>query len=451
MTERYSKQSISNVSWRDMLTQDPYYWLTNSFQYSENVNVDDELHWIKLSQKPYELDYCENCHLVDAWNKVFAIPLNGWMVKYITMERRTDNTVRFEPHNTNLNIPAWKITVCNAVIFQDCLWIWVQRQDWRESYWSLFRINVDWTITNPYIYIPYDHLEDTDESISDPTTVLEPMRWISCMLNYNNARLVIWDWINLRVYYPELDKTKWTQDAWKTWWKIVQKFEWWMQIVWLTNNFEYLKVWVEDEWWNSKVFFYQWNNDLRNTFVYNLVDLTGTKVLRTYNINNVDYYVASLDWTDWYVSFYKMVGNEPIALFKQRWWLTHYDVNQKAWYFVWPTSMTAWYLDWYIYIADSYWVFKFEYTANWLDKWYMKWKLRNSTSWMEFACWLCVNQNFCWVSDKDWIKVMRLYDTWVDWYQPKWILISREIEWDMWWALAKILDQVRLWTKSICS
>ena len=43
------------------------------------------------------------------------------------------------------------------------------------------------------------------------------------------------------------------------------------------------------------MFYYQGNNDLRNTFVYDLIDLTGTKVLRAYNINGIDYFTASLD------------------------------------------------------------------------------------------------------------------------------------------------------------
>lgn len=43
------------------------------------------------------------------------------------------------------------------------------------------------------------------------------------------------------------------------------------------------------------MYYYPGNNDLRNTFVYNIVDMSGTKVLKTYNINGVDYFTASLD------------------------------------------------------------------------------------------------------------------------------------------------------------
>lgn len=73
--ERYTKGTIADVSRRDMLAQDPYYGLANSFQYSENINCDDELHGIKLSQRVMELDdTCESCQLISAGNRVFAVP-----------------------------------------------------------------------------------------------------------------------------------------------------------------------------------------------------------------------------------------------------------------------------------------------------------------------------------------------------------------------------------------
>ena len=39
---------------------------------------------------------------------------------------------------------------------------------------------------------------------------------------------------------------------------------------------------------------------------------------------------------------------------------------------------------------------------------------------------------------------MRVWDTWLDWYQTDWILISREYEWKEWWTITKMLDEIRL-------
>ena len=64
--EKYETGTLADVSRRDMLAQDPYYGLANSFQYSENINCDDELHGIKLSQRVMSLNECADCQLVSA-------------------------------------------------------------------------------------------------------------------------------------------------------------------------------------------------------------------------------------------------------------------------------------------------------------------------------------------------------------------------------------------------
>lgn len=448
--EKYDKWSISDVSWRDGISQDPYYWLSNSFQYSENLNTDDELHGVKLSQKAlYEGWVCANCQLVSAWANIFALPLEWWKVKYFNSTNWDDpETAKYLNWN-DVEIPSipWiTFTSWNWVVFQDYFWFWLWVDTNSDSGSWLIRVNASWT-GGEVMWQPKDHNDYTDESISDYSDLSWIVMWnrIWAILNYNNTRLVVWNWQYLRVYYPELDKTWetiWGHDvvAWETWWKVVQKFENWCQIIWLTCTFEYLKVRVLDEWWNTKVYYYQWNDDLRNTFVYDLIDLTNTKVLKVYPINWLDYYTASLDGTDGFVTFNKLIWKTPIQLFKQRPWLSNYDANQKATYFIWPTSMNASYLDWAFYIADSYWVFKFTYTANWYDKWYFKRKLNNSS---KYTPWLAICENFLYVSDKNWLHRMRLYDTWVDGYQSKWLLISREMEWTHWGCVAKMLDEIR--------
>jgi hypothetical protein len=448
--EKYKKGIISNVSWRDWISQDPYFWLTNSFQYSENINIDDELHGIKLSQKAdFEEWVCKECQLIQAeWN-IFAIPLKGGELKYFN-----ENNWR-NPQGTWITIPNDNYVngVWNGVVFQDYLWYGLNvRWSWDYSgdTWSwLFRVNVTWSWGG--VGIPQDHPTYEDEDIANPNTANVQMQtWISSILNYNNTRLVVWVWQYLRVYYPELDASNpespyyipWTT-FWSSGWKIVQRFEDGCNIIALTCTFQYLKVRVTDRGWNTKVYYYQWNNDLRNTFVYDLVDLTNTKVLRVYPINWIDYYTSSLDWTNWFITFNKLIWKTPVQLFKQRPWLSSYDANQKATYFIGPTSHNAWYVDDAFYIADCYWIWKFLYKSDWLDIGSFKWK--TNESWEPvYTTGLAITHNFLFTSDEKWLHKMRLYDTWVDWYQSKWLLISREFEWEEWWCIDKILDEIRL-------
>ena len=305
--EPYKKWKISQVSWTDGTAQDTYYWLEHSFQYAANINCDDELHGLKLAQKVIDSSSYEKCQLVSFWNEwVVAMPLNWWNVNLITCNGTTISWSYFWPTPTKSS----NFDVVAGTEFQ-----------WRFWYGT----NVDWTrglvsIASGSVesYIPYDHADSTDESIMDASDLWPNMTdAITAILNYNNTRLIVACWTQLWVYYPELDISTWT-DKWKTGWKKVLDYQAWVVIVGLTCTFEYLKVRAVDKGWNTKIYYYQGNNNLRDTFVYNVVPLTNERVTRVYSINGVDYYISSVDWTDWYVNFNKMVGNVPVPLFKQR-------------------------------------------------------------------------------------------------------------------------------------
>ena len=436
--------TISQVSWTDWVTQDVYYWLEHSFQYAANINCDDEMHWIKLSQYADFASWVNaNCQLVSVWE--------NWVIALNTLQKQNPKIFDSTSFSTGGNIiwkqsdPNTSIDVCPWVVFQDYFWFWIS---W-ESGSGLSRVSNTWAWNIQDIF-PQDHPDYTDESISTPNPTWALMNWpISAILNYNNTRLVVavgaWGSqpTSIWVYYPELDMySQWGEDIhWRTGWKKVLEYEAWVTVVALTCTFEYLKVWAVDEGWNTKVYYYQGNNNLRDTFVYNVVDLTWVRVTRVYSVNWTDYYVSSQDWTDWYVNLYKMVGNTPVSLFHQRAWLDQLDVNFKAPYFVWPCSIEAWYTDWTFYIADTYGLFRFKYTPNWYDRGYMKWKFNTDK---EQPSWVCFNQWYLYVSTDKWCYKMRAYDTWKDGYQSEWVMISREYDGKEWGTITKMLDEIRL-------
>lgn len=436
---------ITQVSWTDGTAQDVYYWQEHSFQYSANINCDDEMHWIKLSNKARFTndDALKECQLVSVWEHwVMALKTNTLAIPHIF----TNSNSSFDDWGTAVGTgkdgkPNPNVDVCPWVVFQDRFRYWIIA-DWTN--W-LVSWNVTWAWTQD-VYCPVDHTDYTDEAISTPVPAGQRvfMQWaISAILNYNNTRLVVACGQELRVYYPELDQwmQQWEATKWTTGWKKVLQYEAWVNIVALTCTFEYLKVWAVDEWWNTKVYYYQGNNNLRSTFVYNVVDLTGVRVTRVYSINWTDYYVSSQDWTDGFVNLYKMVWNTPVSLFHQRAWLDPLDVNFKAPYFVWPVWIEAGYTDWTFYIADTYGLFRFKYTPQGYDKGYMKWKFRTN---QEHPYWVCFNQGFLYVSTNKGCYKMRAYDTWIDGYQDEWVLISREYEGSEWGTITKMLDEIRL-------
>jgi len=450
---------ITQVSWTDWTAMDVYYWLDHSFQYSRNINTDDELHWIKLSTKAYFTEYFAGCQLTSVWeNGVVALPVT-WLAK----PKWFDQYTFFSGGSTwwEDTDPDSKHRICPWVVFQDYFWYATTRNQDNSVWLCARRVN---NSGNNYIVRPYDHPESTDESIEDPTNILLPMKWpITAILNYNNSRLVVAAWQDVWVYYPELDQNSpvlhpsdpWSEANWTSWWKKVRTYEAWVTIVGLTCSFEYLKVRCVDEWRNTQVYYYQGNNNLRNTFVYNLVDLPWVRCLRVYSVNGIDYYVSSIDWADGFVNLYKLVWDTPIQLFKTRAWLDALDVNFKAPYFVWPTGLDAAYYGGKFYIADAYGLFQFTYNPQGFDKGYMKWGLYNNKQ----VYWVCENQGYLYVSTEDWCYIMRVIDTWkpvpeskswdevtykTEGYQEEWILISREYEGREWGTVTKMLDEIRL-------
>ena len=442
--ENYTKWTISQVSRADGVSLDQYYWLQNSFQYAENVNTDDEMHGVKLAQKMSDSSSLANCQLVSKGDEVYALNLTSWAVTKFNESNWSSwwSSVWWP----NIVSPERKwIKFAPGVVFQDWFWYWINA----DSQWWLARIpNTRSYVEANDLFAPCDHITESDEDIMDPDPTKRPsvmLTGITAILNYNNTRLVVWVGQDLWVYFPELDQAGKEIDhrivkPGETWWKKVQTFENGSTIIALTCTFEYLKVWVQDEWWNTKVYYYQGNNNLKSTYVYNVIDLTGTKVLRVYSINSLDYYTASLDGSVNYITFNKMIGNVPVMILKQRAWLTQYDVNYKDPYFVWPSGMDAPYLGWAFYVADTYWIFKFQYDPQSYDKGYMKWKKQNQSA----PAGVAISKNFLYVSDQNGIHRVRLYDTWVDWYQDKGILISRELEWEYGGCVTKMLDEVRI-------
>jgi len=454
--EKRNTNQISQVSWTDWTAQDVYYWLDHSFQYSSNINCDDEMHGIKLSTYAVFTPNFKKSQLTSVWdNWVVALRVDGWAVPLWFDE---NTFLSWWTASWWAAKPDTSMWVCPWTVFQDFFWYGSSVDNTN----GLVAKNV--ATTSTYVMFPVDHVDYTDDSIWNPDdTTWMPMIWaITAILNYNNTRLVVACGNDIWVYYPELDMSNpnspvydptWSEtleNHWKTWWKKVLSYEAWVTIVALTCTFEYLKVWAVDEWWNTKVYFYQGNNNLRNTFVYNLVDLTGVRVLRVYNINGIDYYVSSIDWTDWFVNLYKLVWTTPVQLLKQRAWLSPLDINYKAPYFVWPVWLNAAYYAGKFYIADAYGLFQFTYTPNGYDKWYMKRWLYNNKQ----VYGVCLNKHFLYVSTEDWCYMMRVIDTWLPpitaswtdypWYQTSWVLISREFEWKEWWTFTKMLDEIRL-------
>jgi hypothetical protein len=242
--EKRNINQISQVSWTDWTAQDVYYWLDHSFQYSANINTDDEMHWIKLSTRAVHTNSYAKCQLVSLGRHgVMAIPVDLWDEDDRAFKRFQYNGYYEQSQWTEFNDEAWtllssKYKAVPWVVFQDRLWFGanIVINSWQtlnKGYIHSVPLNVaQWTPVEDFqdTYLPYDHDDYTNESIETPTDQTAYMQWnITAILNYNNSRLVVAAGQDVWVYYPELDdwEKHWTSYYWQTWRKKVFTYEAW--------------------------------------------------------------------------------------------------------------------------------------------------------------------------------------------------------------------------------
>ena len=115
--EKRNINQISQVSWTDWTAMDVYYWLDHSFQYSRNINTDDELHWIKLSTKAYFTEHYAKSQLTSVWEHWVVALRVDWLAKPIWFNQYTFFSGWTSDEDDSA--PKTNQKVCPWVVFQD--------------------------------------------------------------------------------------------------------------------------------------------------------------------------------------------------------------------------------------------------------------------------------------------------------------------------------------------
>jgi len=119
---------ITEVSWTGGTAQDVYYGIDNSFQYSANVNTDDEMHGIKLATRAMHTNDYAKCQLVSLWEHgVMALPVDvhSWDDK--NLKRFQCNWYDWSPRWEEFDDQAWTLLSSDYkavpwVVFQNRFW-----------------------------------------------------------------------------------------------------------------------------------------------------------------------------------------------------------------------------------------------------------------------------------------------------------------------------------------
>lgn len=213
------KQYLEN-SWYRWASQDRQSWYAAQFQYWENVNIRDMKNGVCLSWWATDIDTI------------------GYEFTYFT-------------YSTKL------IAVDKEWQLYDVLETWLDHiSSW--DIWKSFTTPPNWIEFNWVVYVVWSAWIFR---IGAWVTDLTPQDFIgsnTCVLNYANTFLLIWD-----------ANCVWRLD--KNWLiKKIREFDYTYKVYWLTQEWNYLKIYVSD-WFNTKIHYAKGTFDVEDTWLVQTV------------------------------------------------------------------------------------------------------------------------------------------------------------------------------------
>lgn len=195
---------------------------------------------------------------------------------------------------------------------------------------------------------------------------------VTSVYNYADTFFLIWFWNILLRYEPLTDTYTDTAN-----WKVIRDFWYWWRITWLSQSWNYLKIYVTD-WVITRCHYAQWTFDLEESWLvqtvtyewYLVEDCLATDWVKDYWLFTTHSWLRLLEM-DWY-------SNTLIRETKRvRWWWAI------GWYYVplfyskynacWDVPARVRYHAWIVYCSiPEEWVWTFSKESVW-SHWYVWW------------------------------------------------------------------------------
>lgn len=376
------KQYLEN-SWYRWASQDRQTWYAAQYQYGYGVNTRDMKNWVCLawwatdSETQYSdpfsfFTYNSWLHYIDASWKIYD---DEWTLKC----------------NTWI---SWAPTPY-AIEFWDSIYVaWV---------FGVEKVESDWT----------------HSSVTPTPSPWETAFWVAtCILNYANTYLLIWEWNRV-----------WRYDL--TWLpaKKIREFDSWYTVYWLTQEWNYLKIYTSN-WVNTKIHYAKWTFDVEYTWLVQTINLIWLWI----NVWDVtsdqwnDYAIFKVD--NWEFKLSKIQWYSKVDIrWTQTWW------GEKVFTATNPTIKAS---DWIVFAAMSDWIWTFTEYNWWLWWWCCEFPI-SSTERVDsmFRYW---EKLYACVHDSSLDKyILRYYDLCFHphTYQPNWFIIGRVFDWWCAWLFKK--------------
>lgn len=375
------KQYLEN-SWYRWASQDRQSWYAAQFQYGENVNIRDMKNGVCLSWWATDIDVIGDEFSYFSWSsKLLAVDVE-WHV-YDVLESWLDHISEWDIWESFDRIPFWI-----------------------EFNWLVYVIWSEWIF-----------------KMGNPPVNLAPLDFaggVRCVLNYANTYLLISDYNRVWRYSRD-----WT-------FKVIREFDSTYQVYWLTQEWNYLKIYVSDGL-NTKIHYAKGTFDVEDTWLVQTVSFNWLSI-------EADC-VTSDQWND-YVCFIQ--NNVPsirqtpeLKLWKISWY-SKTDIRwTQTWdgepVFYWTPMVLA--SDWILFVSTDEWIWTFTEYNGWLWWWCIEFcDYRERLSMFRFGERLYV----CMYDEDAWF-VCRYYDLSFhpDTYQPSGFIIGRVFDWWCAWLFKK--------------
>lgn len=311
------KQYLEN-SWYRWASQDRQTWYAAQFQYGENINVRDMKNGVCLSWWATDLDTHGEKFSYFNYEWWLYIVDREWKVYEIT-ESWIEDTPEWDIWESLTLMPIW-------IQFWD--WAYIVCDEW------IFELASWWTYTD----------------------VTPAGFWwnVTCALNYANTYLLVWDWNMV---------WRFSRASWTMVWKVVREFDTGL-VFWLTQEWNYLKIYVNDSEW-TKIHYAKGTFDVEDTWLIQTVSFKWLWI--NYK------WVASDQWND-YVAFIPTYWE--IKLAKVSW----YNKTDIRWTQTWWWEKVFWWTpkvfasDWVVFAVANEWIWTFTEYNGWLWWWCVEFK-----------------------------------------------------------------------------
>lgn len=342
---------------------------------------------------------------------------------------------------------SWKQTLSNETPFWPRIkpfrdWVFVVNWQSERIYFTPW---VDWVVEPWETVASYDWVKAMDivHNVWDPNVTYESDDHIHCVYNFADTFFLVATWGILLRYQPLTnDVTNMAN------WKVIRYFWRNRTIVWLSQSWNYLKIYVTD-WIKTECHYAQWTFDLEESWIVQTIkyewilleDCLATDWVKDYGLfrTNIWIQLLEMDWYDYNIirktERRTVMTQEPWPWVEPTTEMIFYDPRKKAG--MWWTMAKVLRYDNTLYcsIPDE-WIWTFTKESVWSHWWVWWWVVEWYKWWstiqqMMIHNWIMLTLHTTWtIGSQSYSALCRTeINNYPNFYVEEWYIIGNIYDW----------------------